>query len=342
MGKKNNQEAIVREIKAWVLEHEGKIPSRDQYEKDSKFSRWMVANRFDGYWGLLRAAGLIDEDGCKIGRIGPQKKGKKKKEPKPDIFYKSIEEQIQEYYKRLDQPRSFTIDKIFEKIAGCSDTHFPFVHPGALSCFYAYLEHFQPEILMVVGDLYDMLAHSSFPGSKNIFNPKEERDLSRSMACDFFATIRKLCPKTHIVLLLGNHDVRPMKKIIKYSPEEELFAMEGFEKMFRFDGVQTVMDQYQEVVIRHVNLGDILVHHGYSTKLGAHRDSELMNCMVGHSHTGGCVGRYARGNNYLFELNCGMLADPISKGMSWTQLKTKKWTLGFSGIDPYGPRFIPV
>ncbi len=135
---------------------------------------------------------------------------------------------------------------------------------------------------------------------------------------------------------MGNHDVRPLKRIMEAYPEAEDWVTEMMKKAFSFDGVETVMDQRQEFKI-----GNILIFHGYRSKLGEHRDYTHSNTINGHTHRGGVVFRNI-GGQCLWELNSGLAGDPESKGLSYTSQKITDWTPGFGAVDKLGPRFIPA
>ena len=110
-----------------------------------------------------------------------------------------------------------------------------------------------------------------------------------------------------------------------------------FADMMSFDGVETILDSRQELMLP----GDVMVVHGYKSKIGEHRDHALYNAVCGHQHTGGVVYRQIRGR-VLWELNAGLAGDPEAKGLTYGAQKINSWTLGFGFLDEYGPRFIPL
>jgi hypothetical protein len=182
-----------------------------------------------------------------------------------------------------------------------------------------------------------MFSQSRFPRTHNTFTPKQEIRLGREMAAEMWAKVREtLAPGAHCYQLLGNHDIRPMKRIIEAAPDMEGFVEQAFRELFLFDGVQTITDSRQELI-----LDGVVYHHGYRSKNGEHRDHNLMHSVVGHTHTGGVTYRQVRGE-VLFELNAGFMGDPESKALSYTPQKITKWTQGFGVIDEWGPRFIAL
>jgi hypothetical protein len=137
--------------------------------------------------------------------------------------------------------------------------------------------------------------------------------------------------------ICGNHDARPLKRILEVYPEAEDWVKKMFAEMMTFPGVETILDTRQELVLP----GDVMVIHGYKSKLGEHRDHMLFNAVCGHQHTGGVVYKNLRGRT-LWELNAGLAGDPEAKGLTYTPQRITSWTLGFGWLDEYGPRFIPA
>ena len=69
--------------------------------------------------------------------------------------------------------------------------------------------------MVQVGDLYDLYAYSKFPRSQNIYTPAEEERLSRQAAEKFFSDIIRDNKKANVFNMLGNHDLRIIKRTIK-------------------------------------------------------------------------------------------------------------------------------
>ncbi len=246
------------------------------------------------------------------------------------IFKKSISTQLDQYkpeeYKETNYPTIATI----------SDIHWPFSCQRVIDKFYAFVEKHQPEYIFLNGDAWDMYSHSKYPRSHNIFTPRDEQAMARTANEIFWAKLRDISPNSICIQMMGNHDVRPLKRMLEVYPEAEDWVAEKMKSLFTFDGVRTVFDPRDEVV-----LGDIAIFHGYRSGLGAHRDYTLMNCINGHTHVGGAVFRQIRGQ-VIWELNSGVAGDPLAKGLTYTAQKITHWTPGFGFVDKFGPRFIPA
>lgn len=269
-----------------------------------------------GVTAIHHAAGLSPEKAKKIDN---------------SIFLKDIESHIESFEPKTKEailPIKLESTVIF------GDTHFPFIHEPSLNKALEIIGQIKPKYVVQVGDLYDMLAHSKFPRSLNTYTPLQEMELGRKMAAEMWASVRKISPKSECHQILGNHDIRPMKRIIEAYPEAEIFM--DFEKWFKFDGVTSHMDIRKEL-----NLGGILYIHGHRSKLGEHMEF-FRRCVVhGHSHKGGVYYKNM-GDSILWELDAGYLGDPESKALSYTPTKHTHSTHGLGVIDEYGPRFIAL
>lgn len=279
-------------------------------------SKHEIYKMFGGMPALLQACGLQEN--------------KKSQKITREIFKVDIETHLEEHQDRTIQKR-----KPYPKIACMGDLHEPFSHANLKQDFKLFVEKFQPDYVIQLGDAMDQYSAGRFPRSHNIFTPKQEEELARKNLEEFWSEIKKVSQKAKHIQLLGNHDVRPLKQTLSALPIMEHWIEKYFNELYTFDGVQTVIDPREEYIIE-----DIAFHHGYRSKLGDHRDYIQMNFVGGHTHRGGVVFKNIK-NQVLWELNCGLAGDPTSKGLSYTNQRMNDWTLGFGAIDELGPRFIP-
>lgn len=305
-----------------VASEMGKVPTRDEYHSQSKYSRHIIGLTFGGFTPFLHAAGF------KVG-----------KEKTKNIFATDVRTLL-----TSDKPKTPPkteapkappdTNSQQSRVLVIGDTHFPFVDTDALSALYLFAEQVKPDCIVQIGDLYDFFAHSKFPRTHLTFDPQQEAQLGFEMASAMWKTLKAIVPDASCHQLLGNHDARPLKRILETYPEGEMFF--SIEKYFQFPGVQVYFDTRQELV-----LGDAIFLHGHKSSLGAHRDYNLANSVCGHSHQGGVSYRQI-GGKILWELNAGFLGDASSKALSYTPQRITKWTLGWGYIDEWGPRFVPL
>lgn len=316
---------LISALKDLALEL-GHTPTRREFVKAIRGGEYQMTKAFGCYTVMLRAAGLDPLDGKKsVGQDKPRRIDN-------SIFERDIEKHLEEY-----KPRPYSPPVYGATLAIISDIHWPFHCQRVIDAFYRYVEENKPDYVIINGDAWDMYSHSKYPRSHNIFTPREEERLSREGNEKFWKEVQKRSPGSKCVQMMGNHDIRPMKKVLEAYPEAEDWVKERLSKMFSFEGVQTIMDPREELRIDEKTF----VFHGNRVQLGAHRDYTLMSCHIGHTHKGGTVFKQLRGE-VIYEANSGVAGDPESKGLSYTAQKIHDMTPGFGARDRYGPRFIPA
>lgn len=221
-----------------------------------------------------------------------------------------------------------------KKIAVLGDVHLPWCHKPTLSRFFEFVAAEQPDYVIQVGDLYDMLSHTRFARSLDVTTPKQEITEARVGAEEIWRIVQKRAPKAVCYQILGNHDVRPMQRVFEKYPE--IASLIDLSHLWKFDGVNTVLDEKQELEIE-----GILFMHGFRSKLGDHAKYNQQSTVCGHSHRGG-VHFFPVRNQIVFELNAGYVADPTAAALSYGKQKLINWTHGWGFVDEFGPRFIPV
>lgn len=316
MSKKIEQHEILSVIKALAIDL-GRPPIAAELEPHG-ITRHTI-NRFGGMTTLVLAAGLEPY----AGKHHPITTA---------VFERNIRDHLESY----EDKRPIAKIEPYKRILFIGDLHFPFEHGKTLEKIYRFAEKEQPEIVVQVGDLNDCFSAGKFPRSLNVFTPKEESKLARQKGEELWKELQRATKnKSRYVQLTGNHDLRGLKRILEAWPEGEEWAEEMFSRAMTFEGVETILDQRDELRLP----GDVLAIHGHNTRQGAHRDYAMHNVVIGHSHRGFVDFRQIR-DRVLWELNVGYCADPNSKGLSYTSQKINNWTLGWGWLDEYGPRFI--
>ncbi len=219
------------------------------------------------------------------------------------------------------------------------DIHFPFHNKKALKEVMYAIKHERPSNVIQIGDLFDQYSFSRFT-RKNITLPQQELKEARDLSRRLWSDVQKAVPRASLYQILGNHDIRLIKRAEERLPEAQTLVKESLMELYRFKGVTTIEDD-REIL----KIGDVSFHHGFLSQLGAHRDKFLTNTVVGHSHTGGVSFRQIHGKT-LWELNVGFLADETSEPLKYNPSRSSKWTLGFGLITYRGrvacPQFIPL
>lgn len=310
--RKLDQHALIAMLKDLALEL-GRTPTRNEFRE--KYRTTQHEDVFGAFSVMVQAAGL--DPLMKYKNYGNE------------IFERDIKEVLASHEPRPQAERiSYTPTLVI------GDTHFPFVHEKTLDFIYEFAQKNKPQRIIQMGDLYDMYAHSKFPKSLNVYGPEEEENLAVAGAKKMWDTLKSISPKAECIQILGNHDIRPVKRTAESLPSHEHIVVKHMKQIMTFDGVTTIHDHRQEYIVEGIEF-----LHGYRSKLGDHRDFAMMNAVCGHIHRGGVSYRRVKGQT-LWELNAGFVGDPESKALGYTSQKIADYTLGFGWIDELGPRFI--
>lgn len=221
-----------------------------------------------------------------------------------------------------------------QKVLCVPDLHLPWVDSDGLSAVYLAIEREKPTVVIQLGDLYDMYAHSKFPRNQDLCTPKEEICEAREGAENFWNNVKKMSASIRRIQILGNHDSRPSKRIQERYPE--IAHLSGIDDLFEFPGVESVLDTRCEFQI-----DGVIYTHGHFTRHGQHAAYYLKSVVHGHTHRGNVSFQKVHGKIF-WELDCGHLADEGSEPLQYQATKTTKWTRGFGIVDSLGPRFIPL
>jgi len=223
----------------------------------------------------------------------------------------------------------------FKKVLVLGDLHCPWWSADGVQAVFALVERIKPDVIIQVGDSYDFFSFGRFPRSQLIIKPDDEVITARRQLEMLWKTIRSLAPKARLIQLLGNHCIRPMKKILaSNAPELEMFL--DIKRWFEFEGVETHHDTRTPVVI-----DDIAYIHGHLSRLGDHRMAVQASNWHGHTHRGGIIVSKVFGR-WMFEGDAGHLADISQKCFSYTPVKEQAWSLGVGFMSPFGPHFIAL
>jgi predicted phosphodiesterase len=228
------------------------------------------------------------------------------------------------------------LSKLTRKVLVIPDTHFPFEDKNALEKLFTVAKDFKPDLVIQIGDLYDMFAYSKYANGISVMTPKDESDRARVCAERMWSRVRKACPNARCVQLVGNHDERPLNKILEKCPENEHVAKSWLLDQMSFDGVETILDPKEEFIY-----DGVCYMHGFR-KFGEHATFNQMNTVTGHLHRGAVQWNQNVDGSY-FELNVGMIADKNSPALHYkSQNRISKMTVGFGMIDRLGPRFVSL
>jgi len=164
----------------------------------------------------------------------------------------------------LPEPEKNDYSKVIvneKRIGILSDIHFPYYDKAALNAAISFLIEWQPDCIILNGDIIDCYQLSFFIRDKRQRSFKYELD----MLASFFVQLRQLFPKQRIIFKMGNHSERYEKQILANVPE--LIELE----LFTFENVIDAKKYNIEVVKnkRIIKIGQKLnVLHGHETTGG--------------------------------------------------------------------------
>lgn len=309
---------MVSDIKR-VASELGKTPTRREYldhggsfEFESLFGSWTLA---------LQAAGL-----------DPINK-KAQRNERTDLIKRALTVPLDDLTLRRD-PKVIQVLSKEKRVLSIGDIHAPWGCAETASLILAVAEKLNPTHIVQVGDARDMFAVGNrHPHTRLSYNPREELDRGTEFLSWLWKSLRDAVPNAECFQLLGNHDIRPLKRILESSPDLEVLL--DLTRFYRFDGVKLIEDSRE--VLKIENTAYI---HGYRSKNGDHITDLQCNVVHGHSHRPGIVYRKLSHQAMHWEMDIGTCAMGDSIAMSYTPMKIGNMIQGFGFEDEWGPRFI--
>lgn len=223
------------------------------------------------------------------------------------------------------------------RLLAIGDVHAPWADESKLRGCYALAKELKPTHIVQVGDEIDSYSFSRFARSLNVTTPAKELEDGRKQAGEMWRRLQQAAPKAKCYGLCGNHSLtRLQKRIMDKAPEFESLLEKPLSELVAFPGVTKLLSHRSELKI-----GNVLIVHGWGTKLGQHRDYFSQNVITGHSHVGGVAFKAVEGGS-IWELNAGFVADIHALPLQYGETTTSRWVAGAGFVDAHGPRFISL
>ena len=226
-----------------------------------------------------------------------------------DIILKSFPDMNQQIveglfskYKQSQLPSS---DEI--KIVTISDLHVPFHNMDFVELFIEFLKDFQPDKIVLNGDIVDFYDLSHFDK-----NPKRVGVLQKELDIvnGILMLIRLACPLSEIIYIEGNHEDR-LRKFLWKNPSISSLRDLKLERLLRFPDVGNIrlVEEYDVRGMKFTHGGLVRKHSSYSAK--AEYDHHLQSGASGHTHRLGVYNKTTDGRvDEWIELGCGCLLRP--------------------------------
>lgn len=208
-----------------------------------------------------------------------------------------------------------------------SDIHIPEHDQAALAIALAYTKDFKPHIIVLNGDIMDMVAPSRFA--------KDPDDLTTladefQETKDFLTGLRKDHPDAEIIYTAGNHEYRINKYLLDQAPALASLPELAIDRLLGLDELDIPFKDDTN----HVVLGRIRTHHGSIVKKHSgdsargHMLKEGVSTLIGHIHKLGVVYRTdANGVHVAIENGHLSRPDPDYAG------RCPDWQCGFTEVQ---------
>ena len=233
-----------------------------------------------------------------------------------------------------------------------NDFHYPFQDNRVIKLWLSFLVDINPAHIIINGDLMDCFALSKFDKDpRRMVRFKRELELGH----EFFAKLRELFPKAHIVFVYGNHEFRLQSFIVRQAQEiadldvlalESLLGLDKLDIEIANSGLKESFYKFGDLYVSHFN--KVSQHGGYTAKLLV--DQKGVSILQGHTHRmGSSIRSYLDGrvlggwdNGCMCNLHPSYVLDPNwCHGFSvvWKEKDSGRFTVAQIPIIKYKFRF---
>lgn len=223
-----------------------------------------------------------------------------------------------------------------QRVGILSDIHFPYYDKKALNAAIHYLESWEPDCILLNGDIIDCYQLSNFDRDPRNRSFKYELDMLRS----FITQLRDRWPNAKIIFKTGNHEARYEKRILQRVPEFvdlELFKFETIISAKEF-GIDVVDNK------RIIQLGKLNIIHGHELTRGIASPvnpargfflKTKANVLGGHHHQTSDHSESDLNGKIIGAWSTGCLCD-----LHPDYMPVNKWNQGFATVENYGTEFM--
>ena len=208
-----------------------------------------------------------------------------------DHYREFFEKEVIPYYLKYEkESHPFHI----KTIMAMSDLHDKDVSRFSLSLFIEACRLKQPDVIVLNGDIYDLLEFGKYSVDPRSYDIKARFDFVREHV---FKPLRRVCPNTQIDLIAGNHEMRLLKLLADVTPNVRVLLSDvmgiTFSDIFGLDEFQINwaskfdLGAYSNADIKNEIKKNYRVYFN-SFIFSHHPDSRLLNLSGsnGHHHSG--------------------------------------------------------
>lgn len=197
-----------------------------------------------------------------------------------------------------------------------SDMHVPYEHQDAVRFLKALMEHYEPDIVISLGDMVDWHGISFHPKHPDLASAGQELELIRSK----MRIIEKLFPE--MIIIGSNHGDLPLRKIKDAGlPTKFLRSYNeiyGVGKKWQFVDDLTMVDRNEVIYYA----------HGLSKDAGRVAAQRGVHHICGHYHTEFRVDYVSNPRNLLWGVNGGCLIDREALAFEYGKLTLDRPIIG--------------
>ena len=217
------------------------------------------------------------------------------------------------------------------KVIAIPDLHMPFHDSKTLSKVLEIVEKEKPTHVVQLGDIADWYVFSRFARDVNYITPENEVKKTRLLVNKFWNDVREAAPKkAKFIQIIGNHDVRFIKKCNIHLPEISIL-MPTLRDVLNIPEFVKVLDSERE----HHKIGNVIYTHGFLSKSEKHMAHFNSNVVHGHLHSASLISDGKR-----WSMNCGNLAATKKLPLQYTQSKVTRWSKALGIITNNKPQLI--
>lgn len=213
-----------------------------------------------------------------------------------------------------------------KKLLVFSDVHFPFQDNLAVQSMMQFAIEYQPDIIVMLGDMIDFYQISTFvknPAKKSV---KQEIDETRK----FLEELRYQFPQARIIFKTGNHCDRMEKFIFQNAKQIHDLISDLLPLQL---GLDTLKIEY---ITEPFAVGKLWFLHGHEKPGGAYNPEYITNVIWQYVHDHFIVGHFHRKQQKTFKNISGATFWTGALGYLAGQMEyalLNKWTQGFCTID---------
>lgn len=216
-----SKDEMIDDLRKLQEDHWGKTITRMFYREHGSFSDSTWSYYFGSFQEFKRQAGL------ELLRTQHRFEVQQAKAVSVDHYRQFFKKEVMPYYRKHEkQERPFHI----KTILAMSDLHDRECCEFSLSVFIAECRIKQPDIIVLNGDIYDLLEFGRYVVDPRAYDIKGRFDFVRERV---FAPIRAACPDSQIDLICGNHEVRLLKLLADATPNVKILLSDVLDLKFK-------------------------------------------------------------------------------------------------------------